>query len=105
MSVFLFSIAIIFQIGMVSLLPMTRGFTAIVPTLGCLSCISIALFCLSRLIHDGVSLSFLTPLSSATVPLAAIAIAALVYGEPVPVLKLVLLFGACGLIGAASAIR
>jgi len=104
-SILLFSLAILLQIGMVSLLPMTRGFTSFLPTVACISCIGIALFCLSRLIHGGVSLSFLAPISSAMVPLAAIAVAALVYGEPVPVLKLVLLCAACGLIGVASAIR
>lgn len=90
---------------MISLLPMTRGFTLLFPTLACLSCIAIALFCLSRLIHNGTSMSILSPLSSATVPLAAIAIGALAYGEPISIPKLILLCGSCGLIGIASALR
>lgn len=89
---------------MVSLLPITRGFTAFFPTAGCLLCIGTALFCLSRLIQVGIGMSFLSPLSSAMVPLAAIIISALVYGERASIPKLTLLFGACGLIGVASAV-
>jgi quaternary ammonium compound-resistance protein SugE len=100
----MFALAVALQVVMVYLLPMTRGYRTLLPTIGCLLSINAAIFCLARLSASGVSVGILIPVSAALVPLAAIAIATLAYGEPAPLYKVTLLICACGLIGFASSL-
>jgi len=104
-AMFLFFLAVVLQIVMIFMLPQTRGYTVPLPTIACLASINAAIFFMARLVHGGMNLSLLIPLSAAVVPLGAIAIGVFAYGESAPILKIVLLCGACGLIGVASAIR
>ena len=99
---FLLSIAM--QIGMISLLPASSGYTKPLPTLCCIFLINISIWLLARIVASGVQLSILIPLSATLTPLAAIGIGIFVYGEPAPVLKMILLLSAAGLIGWSSTI-
>jgi multidrug transporter EmrE-like cation transporter len=99
----LFFTSIVFQVLALLLLPLSRGFTAWAPTLGCLALFAVGLGLLARLAHSGIELGTLIPLSSASVPLATMVVAILFYGESASPLKVVLLLVACALIGVASA--
>ena len=103
--ILLFAIAITLQIAAASLLPATRGFTAIIPTATCLALFSVSFWMMARLVQGGVNLSIMAPIMAATVPLGAIATGILLYGEPAPPLRVGLLISACALIGLASTLR
>jgi multidrug transporter EmrE-like cation transporter len=94
--------AVLQLIGLI-MLPLTKGFTEPMPTLGAALSFLVGIGLLARLIHSGVNLSALIPLLAATVPLATIAFGVLVYGESASLLKITMLVSACGLIGFASA--
>jgi len=100
-----FAIAIVLQIAAASLLPATRGFTALIPTATCLVLFGVSFWMMARLTHGGVNLSIIAPIMAATVPLGAIAAGVLVYGEPAPAMRVGLLVSACALIGFASTLR
>lgn len=102
-SMFLASVAL--QLVMLTALPSTMGYTKLLPTLVAIAAINLAIFLFARLLAGGVNLSILIPLSAAVIPLGAIVIAIVVYKEPVSVLKIALLVGACGMIGAAASVR
>lgn len=90
------------QAGAVFLLPLSRGASAPLPTLGLVICFCIFAILLSRLIAAGVSLSILVPLMSALGPLSGIVIGTLAYGEAASLSKIGTLLGACGLIVLAN---
>ena len=90
------------QAGAVFFLPMSKGATALLPTLGLTISFCIFAILLSRLITAGVSLSILIPLMSALGPLSGIAIGTLVYGEAASLGKIGMLLAACGLIVLAN---
>lgn len=97
-----FLLSILFQVSALLLLPPSRGFSAWLPTLGCLALFAVGLGLLARLAHSGVELGILIPLSSASVPLATTFLAILLYGESASPIKIGLLLIACMLIGIAS---
>jgi small multidrug resistance pump len=99
----IFCTSIIFQVTALLLMPLSRGFTAWLPTAGCLALFAVGLGLLARLAHSGIELGTLIPLSSASVPLATMILAIFLYGESPSPLKVALLLGACALIGVASA--
>lgn len=101
-TVVLFLVAIVGQVIGASLLPATRGFTAIGPTAACLGTFTLAFFAMSRLIQSGVNLSLVVPIMAAAVPLVVIAISVLVYGESASPAKIALLVGATIAIGLAG---
>lgn len=84
------------------LLPLTRGATAIVPTLGVMISFCIFTVLISRLMTSGMTLSILVPLLSAAGPLAAIAIGIFAYGEAASFMKLATLLTACGMVVIAN---
>ena len=86
----------------VALLPRTQGFTNIIPTIGCAACFVFSAWGIARLSEGGADLSIVIPLIAAIIPLGAIAIGILVYGETASLLRISLLVSACGLIGLAS---
>lgn len=102
-SILLFFVSIVFQVTALLLLPLSRGFTVLIPTAGCLALFAVGIGLLARLAHSGIELGTLIPLSSASVPLATMALAVVFYGESASPLKIVLLLAACALIGIASA--
>lgn len=98
----LFFGSVIAQAGAVFFLPMSKGATAFLPTLGLVTCFSIFSILLARLLTAGVSLSILIPLMSALGPLSGIVIGTLVYGEAASFGKIGMLLAACGLIVLAN---
>jgi quaternary ammonium compound-resistance protein SugE len=90
------------QLGAVALLPRTQGFTAPVPTMACISIFVFSIWMIARISHSGASLSILVPLLNAIVPLGAVSIGMVVYGETASFLKIGVLVIACTLIGVAS---
>jgi len=98
----LFVLSIGAQVAALSLLPATRGFTHVGLTTACLALFVLGLFSMARLISSGINLSVVVPIMTCTVPVAVVAIAALVLGEPVTPLKVGLLVGGIACIGAAG---
>lgn len=100
---FLASVAL--QIIMLTLMPLSKGYTILLPTLGAMLASNTAMWLFARIIASGVQLSILIPISATVTPLTVIAIGVLVYGEPAPALKIVLLVSAASLVGIASSLR
>ena len=94
--------SVICQVIGASLMPMTKGLTEILPTLGFGIAFAIGLGIMARLINSGINLSALLPFMAAVVPLCAIAVGVLVYGESASALKISLLVFSCLTIGFAS---
>lgn len=99
-----FIASVILQVGAISLLPATAGFTKLWPTLGCVVGFAIAIGLLARIAASGVQLSILIPLSAAAVPIAVVLVSIFFYGEPAPLLRVGLLIGACAMVGIASSL-
>jgi len=97
-----FIAAVVAQMIAVGLLPRTAGFTAIIPTVGCIATFVLSFGLIARMLYSGVNLSILAPLMSAIIPLGASVIGILLYGEKASLLRVGLLFGACTLVGVAS---
>jgi small multidrug resistance pump len=100
----LFSGAVVFQLLAVVLLPRTRGFTNPLPTLGCSALFVCGIWMVARMYYGGAKLGIMMPLLAAVIPIGIIVIGISLYGESASVLKVALLIGACGLIGAAASV-
>jgi multidrug transporter EmrE-like cation transporter len=98
----LFAGSIAAQAGAIFFLPISKGATALLPTLGLVACFSIFSILLARLMTAGVSLAILIPLMSALGPLSGIVIGTLVYGEAASLGKIGMLLAACGLVVLAN---
>ncbi|QKS00595.1 hypothetical protein F9288_13915 [Sphingomonas sp. CL5.1] len=94
--------SLVFQLVGIFLLPMTRGFTDPLPTLGSALGFLIGIGFLARLSTSGMNISILIPLISALNPLGALVIGVLVYGDSAPFAKIAMLVTACVLIGVAG---
>lgn len=90
------------QVLGIYLLPMTKGLTQPLPTIGAACAFLFGIGLMARIAHAGVNLSLLIPILSATVPLGAIAVGMLAYGEAASLAKLGMLAAACILIGVAN---
>lgn len=97
-----FAMSVILQVIGLSLLPMTRGFTVIGPSVGVVVAFGIAMGLLARVSHSGVDLSVLIPWLAAVTPIVMIAVGIIIYHESASLLKIMLLVGACIIIGFAS---
>jgi multidrug transporter EmrE-like cation transporter len=100
-----FILVVVLQIVMLTLMPLSKGYTILWPTLGAIAAINIAMWLLARIVASGAQLSILIPISATVIPLSVIAVGIFVYGEPAPVLKIVLLVVASLMIGVASGLR
>lgn len=100
--IMMFAVSVIFQIIGLSLMPMTKGVTEIIPSLGSGIAFLVGLGMMARLINSGINLSILLPFMAAIVPICVIAVSILVYGESASITKLSLLVSACLVIGFAS---
>ena len=100
-----FFISVILQVVMITLLPATKAYTNLCPTLAAIVCINVAIWLFARIVASGVQLSYLIPISATVIPLAVIAAGILIYGEPAPVLKIGLLVFSSILIGVASSLK
>lgn len=97
-----FAFVIVGQALGLSLLPATRGFTAIVPTIICVLSFVLSFAVFARLINNGVELSMLTPIVTITLQLVVLVIGITVYNETASFAKIGLLVGAAVMIGAAT---
>lgn len=100
--IFMLVISALSQTLGVLLLPLTRGLTAPLPTLGSALAFLFGIGLMARIAHSGVSLGVLVPILAATVPLGAIAVSILFFGEAASVAKIGTLILACVLIGVAN---
>lgn len=97
-----FLISIAFQVTAILLLPSTRGFTNVGPSVLCVALFAVALWMLARITNSGVNLGLLIPISAACVPLGTMFAAIVLYHEPGNPLRVALLVGACAIVGVAS---
>jgi multidrug transporter EmrE-like cation transporter len=104
-NVAMFFASVILQVVSLSLLPATKSYTVLWPTIVALVCLNVAIWLFARLVAGGVQLSILIPISATVVPLSIIAVGVFAYGEPAPALKITLLVVASGLIGYASSLK
>ena len=100
----MFAVSIVFQIIGLSLLPVTKGVTVIIPSLGCGISFLVGLGMMARLNNSGINLNVLIPFMAAIIPICVIAVSVLVYGESASITKISLLVSACLVIGYASSI-
>lgn len=101
-SALMFLAAVGLNIIGVSIWPTTQGFTEFWPSVACSVTQILANVMLGRLLFRGVHLSILLPLASAVIPLAAVVVGVVLYGEPISIVKVALLAGACGMVYAAG---
>ena len=94
--------SVICQVIGASLMPLTRWLAEVVPTIGSGIALATGLGIMARLINSGINLSALLPFMAAVVPLCAIAVGIIFYGESAPALKISLLIMSCLTIGFAS---
>jgi len=97
-----FAISVAANLVAIGLLPITRGFSVLLPTVICLVSFLIAIAMLARLTHSGLNLGIMMPAYAAVVPLGTIAIGILVYGESASFLRVGLLGAACAFVGVAN---
>lgn len=90
------------QILAISLLPRTQGFTNPIPTVGCVSALIFSSWMTARITQQGVDIGILVPFMAAVIPLAIVFIGIFVYGEPASLQRVLVLAGACALVGIAS---
>src|SRR5579862_705597 len=93
-----------FQVLAVALLPRTRGFTQLLPTLGCSLLFICGIWMVARMYQSGAKLGILSPLLAAVIPLGVMVIGIIVYHESASPLRITLLVLACGLIGVAATV-
>lgn len=97
-----FAFVIVGQALGLSLLPATRGFTAIGPTIACILSFILSFGVFARLINNGVELSMLTPIVTITLQLVVLVIGITVYQETASFAKIGLLIVSAVLIAAAT---
>lgn len=98
----LFGLIVVCNLSAIGILPKTEGFTKVSITITCILLVVINSWALSRVIYNGIDLSLLIPIMSAVLPLGAIVIGVLLYGESASIMKVGTLVTACCLIGIAS---
>lgn len=97
-----FAFTIIGQAIGLSLIPATRGFTAVLPTIGCVVAFISSFAVFARLVNNGVELSMLTPIITVTLQLVVLVIGITVYHESASMAKIGLLLGATAMIATAT---
>ncbi len=97
-----FAATIFGQFVALSLIPATRGFTAILPTIFCILSFVISIGISARLVHSGIELSVLTPIITVSLQIAILVVGIAFYGESASLAKVMLLVCAALMIGAAT---
>jgi hypothetical protein len=100
--VLVFSVHVIGQFIAVSLLPTTRGFTAVGPTIITVIVFIVALAAAAKVVASGVNLSLLVPMSTVVLQICVLGVAIVIYKEPTSAAKVVSLIAAAGLVAFAS---
>lgn len=90
------------QIAGIFFMPATKGLTVLVPSLIFAACYAVGIGILARISGMGVDLGLFIPFVAALVPLGAIMIGIVAYGESASMLKIGTLIVACVLIGVAN---
>lgn len=103
-AVIMVALVVITQVAGASLLVKTNGFREPAWTAACLAVYAVSFYLLAETLRQGMALSLAMPILAALVPMATVAIAVTVLGEPASMLRLGLLTLACLLIGAAATI-
>lgn len=101
-TVLTFAVSMVLQLAMICLLPMTRGYTSLWPTLVVLVCMNLGFWLFARVLESGTPLSMLIPISATMIPLGAIAVGVIAYDEPMSWTRGGLLLASAGLVGMAS---
>jgi small multidrug resistance pump len=97
-----FAISIVGQFIALALIPATRGFIAVWPTLGCILCFIGSLWVSARLVHAGVELSILTPIITVALQIFVLVVGITIYGESASLTKIGLLVCSAVMIAAAT---
>jgi multidrug transporter EmrE-like cation transporter len=100
--VLMFTGSIIFQVIGVTLIPISKGLTQVLPTIGVAICFLLGIGLMARLTYTGMNISVLIPLIATVVPLSSIVIGILLFGESASWARIGTLITACLLIGIAS---
>ncbi len=90
------------QIVAAALIPLSQGYTRPLPTIGSLLAFGIGMTLVARISHAGVNIGTLIPIMSATIPLCAIAVGVMFYGEPASFARIGILVLACILVGVSN---
>lgn len=101
----IFVFLIVTQTIAVAFLPKTQAFTNLPWTAAFVVVMGLSQYSFAYLLHKGAPISALVPLMAGLIPLALIFIGIFIYRESASFLRIVLLCGACGLVGLANAIR
>lgn len=102
--IFMFLASMLLQVFMLSMLPLSQGYTRPWPTLAALVSMNVAIWLYARLIASGVHLSIMVPISATIIPLCSIIVGITCYGDRAPALKIALLVTATAIIGVASVV-
>ena len=70
----LFFASVAFQILAMTLLPRSRGFTVLLPTVGCAALFICGIWMIARMYQSGAKLGIMSPLLAAIIPLGVIAV-------------------------------
>jgi multidrug transporter EmrE-like cation transporter len=105
LAVAMFGASIALQLVMIATLPSSHGYTKPLPTAVIIVCMNVAVYLFALLVARGVQLSILFPISSAMIPLGAIALGVWAHGEPAPWPKIILLVLASVMVGIASGLK
>lgn len=97
-----FAFTIVGQAIGLSLIPATRGFTAIWPTIACILSFVLSFGVFARLVNKGVQLSLLTAIVTVTLQLVVVVVGIIVYHQPASLTKIALLLGAAVIVAVAS---
>ncbi len=92
------------QVLGLTMMPASKGLTQFWPTVGLALGFVVGIGILARIPHMGVNLSLLIPFVAALVPLGAVAVGVLLYGEPASFAKIGILVTACVLVGVANTV-
>jgi small multidrug resistance pump len=87
-----------------SLIPATRGFTAVVPTVVCIVSFISSFAVFARMVNGGVLFTSLAPVITVTLQLVVLIVGVVVYHEPASLSKIGLLVGAAIMIGMATTV-
>jgi len=101
-TVLIFGLQVLMQLTAIAMLPLSKGFTKVGPTLVCVMAIVASVYLLARLTNSGANISTLIPWAATAVPLASIAMGMLLYGEMASPMRLSLLVLACIVVAVAG---
>ncbi|SLK07948.1 hypothetical protein [Novosphingobium mathurense] len=97
-------LSVVTQWAGIYLIPLTEGLTKFWPTFLGAALFLIGIGCLAKLVSAGIPLGIIFPALSIAMPVGAVLIGVIFFGEPAPPAKLIALFAAAGLVGYAATV-